>query len=224
MLLLAVDTSGKHGSIALARCGPDDACEIVETTPLPGGMFSAALVPEIATLLGKHGFGKKDIDAFAVVSGPGSFTGLRIGLAVVKALAEVLAKPIAAISLLEAVGTSAHAQGRVTAVLDAGRKEVFLGEYEFRGTATKMIREHLLTRDRWLESPGDGLTVTPDAVLAEAARTKGFQPLEVAPLRADAIARLGCRKIAAGETVSPEALEAKYIGQSDSEIFVKSGT
>jgi tRNA threonylcarbamoyladenosine biosynthesis protein TsaB len=224
MLLLAVDTSGKQGSIALARCGPDDACEVIETASLSGGTFSAALVPEIATLIRKHGFGKEDIGAFAVVSGPGSFTGLRIGLAAVKALAEVLAKPITAISLLEVLATSAHSQGRVTAGLDAGRKEVFLGEYEVSGGVTNLIRERLLTRDQWLDSAGDGLMVTPDNVLAEAARAKGLQLQEVERPRADAVARLGCRKIASAETVSPEALEAKYIGQSDSEIFVRSSS
>src|SRR5437667_6211936 len=103
MLLLAADTSGKHGSIALARCEPDGACDALEVVALAGGTFSAQLVPQIAALLTKHNFNKQQIDAFAVASGPGSFTGLRVGLAAIKALAEVLAKPIAAVSLLEAV-------------------------------------------------------------------------------------------------------------------------
>ena len=102
MLLLAIDTSGKQGSIAIARCGPNDGCEVIEVADLSGGTFSAELVPRIAALLAKHNFTKADIGGLAVVSGPGSFTGLRIGLAVVKALADVLAKPIAAVSRLEA--------------------------------------------------------------------------------------------------------------------------
>src|ERR1700690_2869709 len=222
MLLLVVDTSGKDGSIALAQCGPDDACQVIDVAPLPGGTFSAALVPEIAALLGKHGFGKGDISGFVVVSGPGSFTGLRVGLAAIKALAEVLAKPIAALSLLEVLATSGHSQGRVMAALDAGRNEVFLGEYEVGGTGTQLIRERLLARDQWLESACNVLIVTPDKVIAESARAKGLQVLEVERPRAGAIAPVGWRKIAGGGTVSPEALEAKYIGQSDSEIFVKS--
>jgi tRNA threonylcarbamoyladenosine biosynthesis protein TsaB len=222
MLLLAVDTSGKYGSIALARCGPDVACEVIEVAALPGGTFSAELVPQIAALLERHGLGKADIGAFVVVSGPGSFTGLRIGLAVIKALAEVLAKPIAALSLLEVLASAGHSHGRVLAVLDAGRNEVFLGEYEVSGTVAQLIGERLLTRDQCLESAGDVLIVTPDKIVAEAARAKGLQVLEVERPRSDAIARLGWRKIASGETVSPEALEAKYIGQADGEIFVKS--
>jgi len=96
MLLLAADTSGKHGSIALAHCEPDASCAVLEVVPLAGGTFSAQLIPQIAALLAKHGFSKRDIGAFAVASGPGSFTGLRVGLAAVKALVEILGKPVAA--------------------------------------------------------------------------------------------------------------------------------
>ena len=223
MLLLAVDTSGKQGSIALARCGPDDACEVIEVASLMGGTFSAELVPQIAVLLDKHGFSKEDISAFAVVSGPGSFTGLRIGLAVIKALAEVLAKPIAAVSLLEAVASAGHSQGRVLAALDGGRNEVFVGEYELGSEVTHATRERLLTRDEWLESADDAVIVTPDNNLAEAARAKGLHVVEVERPRSDAIAKLGWSKIVRGETVSAEALEANYTGRSEAELFVKGG-
>src|SRR4051812_48854258 len=99
MLLLATDTSGKFGSIALAQCGPSGACDVLEVVSLEGGTFSAQLVPQIAALLAKHGFNKQNLGAFAVASGPGSFTGLRVGLAAIKALAEILDKPIVAVSL-----------------------------------------------------------------------------------------------------------------------------
>lgn len=221
MLLLAVDTSGKHGSIALARCGPEVACEVIEIAALSGGTFSAELVPQIAALLEKHGLGKHDIGALAVVSGPGSFTGLRIGLAVIKALAEVLAKPIAVVSILEAVARATHSRGRVTAAIEAGRGEVFLGEYEVESAITHLIRERLLTRDEWLESAGVETIITPDYGIAESARGKGLNVVEVERPRSDAIAQLGWRKIAGGETVSAEALEASYIGRSEAELFVK---
>jgi len=222
MLLLAVDTSGKQGSIALARCGPNDACEVIEVTALAGGTFSAELVPQIATLLNKHGFSRADIGALAAVSGPGSFTGLRIGLAVIKALADVLGKPIAAVSLLEALASKGE-QGSVVSALDAGRNEVFLGEYEVGSAGTQLIRERLLTRDEWLESANQELIVTSDHALAEAARIKGLRVVEMERPRSDVIALLGWRKIASGETVSPESLEANYIGRSEAELFVKGG-
>src|SRR5438445_5701082 len=151
MLLLAADTSGKHGSIALARLPQQSTShqnskqiEVIETVPLAGGTFSAQLVPQIAALLSKHGFKKQDIGAFAVASGPGSFTGLRVGLAAIKGLAEILGKPIATVSMLEVVAIAGGMQGRVLAVLDAGRGEVYAGEYEVSDKAT-MIEERLIT-------------------------------------------------------------------------------
>jgi tRNA threonylcarbamoyladenosine biosynthesis protein TsaB len=221
MLLLAVDTSGKHGSIALSRCRPEGVCEIIELSPLLGGTFSAELVPQIATLIEKHGFSKANIDALAVVSGPGSFTGLRIGLAVIKGLAEALAKPIAAVSLLELLASATHSQGKILAALDAGRNEVFQGEYEVGSAGTRLIRERLFTRNEWLESARDEVIVTADNVLAEATRAQGLNVREVERPRSDAVAQLGWRKIASGETVSPETLEANYIGRSEAELFVK---
>jgi tRNA threonylcarbamoyladenosine biosynthesis protein TsaB len=222
MILLAVDTSGKPGSIALARCRSAEACEIIEVVALTGGTFSAELVPQIAALLDKHGFGKADIDGLAVVSGPGSFTGLRIGLAVIKALAEVLGKPIAALSLLEALAIAAQLQGRILAALEAGRNEIFVGEYEVGRAGTRMIRERLLNRNEWLDS-ASGQIVTPDPNLADAARLKGLHVVQVERPRSDAIAQLAWGKISAGETTSAEALEASYIGRSEAELFVKGG-
>jgi len=221
MLLLAADTSGKHGSIALARCEPDGACEVLEVVPLAGGTFSAQLVPQIAALLAKHNVNKQQIDAFAVASGPGSFTGLRVGLAAIKALAEVLAKPIAAVSLLEAISVAGGVEGEVIAALDAGRNETYVGEYEVVKDAT-MRRERLLTRQEFLDAALAKTVVTSDKVVSDAARNVALKVVEIERPRSDAIARLGWKKILTGETVSPEALDANYIRRSDAKIFSKS--
>jgi tRNA threonylcarbamoyladenosine biosynthesis protein TsaB len=223
MLLLAADTSGKHGSIALARCGPGDFCNVIEVVPLQGGTFSAQLVPQVAALLAKYGFSKTDIGGFAVVSGPGSFTGVRVGLAAIKALAEVLNKPIAAVSLLEAIAVSSVSTGRVTAVLDAGRGEVYAGEYEVHGGEAHLLRERLLTRPELLESARGSIVVAVDHGLADAVRSAGLEAQEVELPRSDVIARLGWKKVHAGKIVSPETLDANYI-RSSSEIFSKSGS
>src|SRR5271170_7215460 len=153
-LLLAVDTSGKNGSLALARAMPDQSqIDVLEVVPLAGGAFSAQLVPQIAALLEKHGYSKNDLGAFAVASGPGSFTGLRVGLAAIKALAEALQKPIVAISLLEAVAWSstAHgaARGRVLAAMDAGRGDVYVGDYEL-APQSRMHSERLLSGEEFV--------------------------------------------------------------------------
>jgi len=220
MLLLAADTSGIHGSIALALCGPQEECKIIEVVPLAGGTFSAQLVPQIAALLDKHRFSKRDIGAFAVASGPGSFTGLRVGLAAIKALAEVLDKPTATVSLLEAVA-AAHVGGKVLAALDAGRGEIYIGEYE-NGSVTA-FGERLLTRQEFVATAADRLIVTPDHSVAEAGRAAGLQAVVVARPHSDVIAGLGWKKILSGQTVSPAELEANYIRRSDAEIFAKNG-
>jgi tRNA threonylcarbamoyladenosine biosynthesis protein TsaB len=223
MLLLAADTSGKHGTIALAHCGPGEGCAVIEVVPLEGGTFSAQLVPQIAALLTKHGFNKTDIGGFAVVSGPGSFTGVRVGLAAIKALAEVLQKPIAAVSLLEAVVVASGSQGRVIAVMDAGRGEVYAGEYDVHGDDARLLQERLLTRTKLLEEAMGATVVTADHNVGEAARQAGLPVSEIELPRSDVIAQLGWEKIQAGKIVSPEALEANYL-RSSSEIFSKSSS
>jgi tRNA threonylcarbamoyladenosine biosynthesis protein TsaB len=220
MLLLAADTSGKHGSIALARCGPDVGCSVIEVVSLDGGTFSAQLVPQIAALLTKHGLGKLDIGALAVVSGPGSFTGLRIGLAAVKALAEVLSKPIAAVSLLEAIAVAGRQQGKVMAALDAGRGDVYAGDYHVEGSEAQLEHERLLTRSELMQAAVGSVVVTADRSLAQAARDAALQVEEIELPRSDAIARLGWQKILAGKTISPAELDANYIRRS-SELFSK---
>src|SRR5205807_2203504 len=211
MLLLAIDTSGKHGSITLARCEPDGACDALEVVALVGGTFSAQLVPQIAALLTKHNFNKQQIDAFAVVSGPGSFTGLRVGLAAIKALAEVLSKPIATVSLLEAVALSGNVEGKVLAALDAGRNEVYAGHYEVSNNESRALQEQLLSGEQLAEISRGIVVITPDAKLAEVARANALEVRQIAYPRTDTIAHLGWKKILRGEAVSPEALEANYI-------------
>jgi tRNA threonylcarbamoyladenosine biosynthesis protein TsaB len=226
MLLLAIDTSGKDGSIALARTGPQetDELEIIQVIALTGGTFSAQLVPQIATLLSSHGFSKLDIGAIAVGSGPGSFTGIRIGLAAVKALAEVLNKPIAAVSLLETCVFTSRAQGNVIAALDAGRGDVYVGEYETPVGPSYTPRELMLTRKEFLTQAKGRTVVTPDAVLANLATAAGLAVLTLSPISAADVARLGWRKILAGGTVTPEQLEANYIRRTDAEMLEKIGS
>ncbi len=225
MLLLAIDTSGKQGSVALARGGErfadGDDLEVIEVVPLTGGTFSAQLIPQTAALLSGHGFSKRDIEAFAVTSGPGSFTGLRIGLAAVKALAEVLAKPIAAVSLLEACAVASGERGTVVAVLDAGRHEVYVGEYEVTTKADEIPREYLVSQEEFFARMRGSRIVTPDPALAEAAAAAGLSSLILPAISAAAIARVGWRKLRSGQTVTPGQLEANYIRRTDAEILEK---
>ena len=226
MILLVIDTSGKNGSVGLGRADQRDLrdIQVIEVAPLTGGTFSAQLVPLIAALLARHGISKNEIDAFIAVAGPGSFTGLRVGLAAVKALAEILHKPIVPVSLLQAVALASGVQGKVVSALDAGRGEVYVGEYEVSGETAQVMHEQVLPRNEFL-SLAIGKTVsTPDASLAEVARTAGLSVCLIEPVSIDAIVRLGWMKLQAGETVSSEQLDASYMRRSDAEMFVKSGS
>jgi tRNA threonylcarbamoyladenosine biosynthesis protein TsaB len=223
MLLLVTDTSGTNGTVALARAGERDLrdAEVVEVAALSGGTFSAQLVPQIAALLSRHGFSKADIEAFIVVSGPGSFTGLRVGLAAIKALAEILRKPIVPVSLLELVATASHAQGRVVAALDGGRAEVYFGAYESDGESVRVLREELVSRAEFLSLARESPVATSDSSLATAARDQGLSVFPIERPNPEMIARFGWKKLQAGETVPPERLEAHYLRRSDAEMFVK---
>jgi len=237
MLLLTVDTSGKNGSLALARALPGQSeVEVVESVPLAGGTFSAQLVPQISALLTKHGYTKSDLAGFVVVSGPGSFTGLRVGLAAIKALAEVLDKPIAAVSLLEAVARSSQRWSdshpcRIFASLDAGRGEIYVGDYERddqkggdnktgeRDPDLRMHSERLLSRAEFLAEAQAKLVVTPHAAVAEMLIAAAIACERIDYPYSAVIARLGWELIERGEAVRPEDLEANYIRRSDAEIF-----
>jgi tRNA threonylcarbamoyladenosine biosynthesis protein TsaB len=228
MLLLSADTSGRQGSIALARGEAAGTCQVIEVAPLAGGTFSAQLVPHIAALLSRHGFTRTDIGAFAVASGPGSFTGLRVGLAAIKGLAEILLKPIATVSLLEAVAVGAGMPGKILAILDAGRSEVYAGEYEVTSESAQVASERLVKREDLFaqiqQSPAHSSLATSDKSLAEAARSAGLSVSLVEPVDAGTIARLGWRKIQQGQTVSPETLEANYIRRTDAEILARASS
>src|SRR6478735_1324394 len=135
MLTLAIDTSGPSGGITLAEADRG-SFRVIESAAIAGGTFSAQLIPTLAALLKKHGYGVKDIGGFAAASGPGSFTGLRVGLSAIKGLAETLHKPIATVSVLEALASLADREGNIATAIDAGRKEVFLGVYQKNGNAS----------------------------------------------------------------------------------------
>lgn len=223
MLLLITDTSGRNGSVSLARAdqrGEADEVRVIDSAPLAGGTFSAQLVPQIASLLEKHSLRKDDIDAFIVTSGPGSFTGLRVGLAAIKALAEILQKPIVPVSLLEVVALAAGTQGRVLAVLDAGRGQVYAGEYGISDVGARSIREKLMSKEEFALLSSSITIATPDPSLAKMTREASLPTFELEGVKPEMMASLGFRKLRAGESVSPEQLDANYVRRSD-EIFAK---
>lgn len=212
MLLLAIDTSGRQGGIALAR--GEDRVEIVESTPIQGGTFSAELIPQIADLLAKYSYSAKNLQALVAVTGPGSFTGLRVGLTAVKALAEVLGIPIATVTSLEILLAAAADPDSAMAVLDAGRGELYVA------TQTNGKREEsLLTA---AEAAAIASSRTLRVVAAEASVASKFPKSDLIQYcSTEVAARLGFDKLRARDTVDVLALDANYIRKSEAEYMHK---
>jgi tRNA threonylcarbamoyladenosine biosynthesis protein TsaB len=239
VLILAIDTSGPSGGITLAEADAQ-SFRVIESAAIAGGTFSAQLIPTLAALLKKHGYGVKDLGGFATASGPGSFTGLRVGLSAINGLAETLHQPIATVSVLEALASLADHTGTIAAAMDAGRKEVFLGIYRRNAEASAensgpqtgahsdhalfKQREELLTQQDFLATLGTerpAVIITSDAPLAELASASHSAVLVVTRPGSEVVACIGAGKLLSGESVSVEALDANYLRRSDAEIFFK---
>lgn len=122
MFFLGIDTCGPSGSVALGRLAQSSA-ETIAQIELAGRTYSASLVSGIDALLKGHGVDLHEIGCIVIVNGPGSFTGVRVGLSAAKGLSEGAGVPLAPISRLEVLATKA---GVPSAALDAHRHEVFL--------------------------------------------------------------------------------------------------
>jgi len=221
MFFLSIDTSGKSGGISLASCD-EKAFRVLESAPIAGGTFSAQLVPALASLLQKHGLKAGDLGGFVAVSGPGSFTGLRVGLSAVKGLSEVLQKPIAVVSLLEALAVLSGKHGRVVTALDAGREEVYCGIYEVAGTHASRTEENLISNVEFVgrvkdENPDE--IFTSDESIVQLGTDAGIRVHKVERPGSESVARIGLQKLRAADTVRVEELDANYIRRSDAEIF-----
>jgi tRNA threonylcarbamoyladenosine biosynthesis protein TsaB len=219
MIILAIDTCGREGSLALVRC-ENAIFETLEQVSLAGRTYSAQVVPQLAAALERQKLAKDAIHLYAVASGPGSFTGLRVGIATVKALAEVFAKPLVEVSVLEAMAYAAtnHA-GHVIAVLDAQRSEVYVGEYEIGAELPKLEREILLSQAEFIASGAEARVVTSDESVMSALAQAGVVAELIARPTAAVIAEIAAHKFRAGVTVAPELIDANYIRRSDAEIF-----
>jgi tRNA threonylcarbamoyladenosine biosynthesis protein TsaB len=128
MLILSVDTATKAGSVAVLRDGGLIGCVEIDCAE----SHSTRLFGTVQFLTRQLNLAMQDFDAYAVTTGPGSFAGLRIGVAAVKGWAEMNQKPVVAVSTLEAIATMAvefPGSPRIAALLDARRSEIYAGVY-----------------------------------------------------------------------------------------------
>lgn len=131
MRCLLLDTCGALGEVGLAdlpRSGA--ASKMLVSRTLPGRETQERLLLSIAGVLADAGLQIRDLQCFAVVTGPGSFTGVRVGLAAIKGLAEALRLPVIGMSRLAVLASAAKTTEPVQAWLDAGRGDIFRGQYQ----------------------------------------------------------------------------------------------
>jgi tRNA threonylcarbamoyladenosine biosynthesis protein TsaB len=218
-LLLAVDTTHEFGSLALLR-GGETLEEVLVHSPEGYGHI---LYGHIAGLLRRHSADVRSLDAFAAASGPGSFTGVRIGLACVKGLGEALAKPVVPVSNLAAMASFGAAAFRAP-VLDARRGEVYGAVYDARGKI--VAGEVVAPFPEWLASlPEDVEFVATDFGPFETAlagtRFAGARVVTAPRALAAAVGRIALGRLSAGEACHAIAAEANYVRRSDAELFWK---
>lgn len=212
MKVLSIDTTSEHGSIAFVRDGG-----VVEEVALhaPDG-FGQVLFAAIKELLTRHGMTFHDVDGFASATGPGTFTGVRIGLTAAKGLAESAGKPVAGVSNLKAIAF--YGQAHTSAVLlDARRKDVYAAVYD---RSIQLISPEVVAPfGEWLAA----LSIAPDEYLSQDFTPYVYEGnvFERAPKRqvpwelAGAIGVIASRE---GTFADPATLEANYIRKTDAEL------
>jgi tRNA threonylcarbamoyladenosine biosynthesis protein TsaB len=214
MLLLAIDTCGPTGSIALGQLVGGEL-HILGETSLGGQRPSETLVGDTCEMLRMADVPLLQLSAIVAVNGPGGFTGVRVGLAVVKGLAESARTPVVAVSRLEVLASKASVE---SAALNAHRHEVFLRIGGGDGQAREMLAG--AAELAALDSPPKRIAVCDDA--AEELLQKAWPAAELvrvsAPTAADAL-RLCAPRVVAGDFVDLTLLDGNYLRRSDAEIF-----
>lgn len=211
-MILSIDTTSEWGSIALTN--RDELVEEIEMHSPDG--FGHVLFPELRQLLDRHRVDVNAIDCFAAASGPGSFTGVRVGLSAAKGLAEATGKRIVAVSNLRALAFFGSAPLRAVA-LDARRGEIYGAVYDDRLRVIE--RESVMKLADWLRAlPARNF----EFVLADNLSVDSSAPV-VRPPRAlaDAIGRIAWHDFESGHAVDPAAIDANYVRRSDAELFWK---
>ena len=215
-MILSIDTTSEFGSIALA-----DGERVIEEVLLysPDG-FGHVLYGHLEQLLTRHSVHVRAVDCFAAGAGPGSFTGVRVGLTAVKGLAEATAKTVVAVSNLRALASLGSAPLRAT-VLDARRGEVYAAVYNDR--LEPMMPEAVLKYEAWRSTlPPDKFELISPDFSAFRVHIDSRIPLVRAPRAlAGVIGRIAWNEFRGGRAKDPAGIDANYVRRSDAELFWK---
>jgi len=234
VIVLAIDTCDSKGSVAALR---DDAVLKVVAHESQED-YSSWLLPAVRECLEGSGLQKEGVDAYAPAAGPGSFTGVRVGLTAVKAWAEVYGKRIVAVSRLEALAAEASgATACVAAFANAQRGQVFGAVYKRNGAGlARLGDEMVIAPGKFVEAAAEfaggenisWVSVDAECVIAEPAwkarEMRGDRVECVTSVRAPMIGRLGLAALAEGRFTDALSLDANYVRRSDAEIFWKGNT
>jgi len=207
-LILALDTTQPTGSVALAA---DGALLETRTIHAPAG-FSGVIFEELAALLERHRLTLPQIAGYGVAAGPGSFTGVRVGLTVAKGLAEAHGKLVAPVSNLRAIASLAqsHTQGPLCPIIDVRRGEVAAAVYS---SNLELLMAPFCAEPQEVARRAAEC----DAVIYCGADAPRFFPgaLETSPYLAGGIALLASRDLAAGRGLDPATADADYVRRAD---------
>jgi tRNA threonylcarbamoyladenosine biosynthesis protein TsaB len=226
-LILSVETATLAGSVALSR----GEAIIAAFAGDSGISHSNTLLNDIDKLLRESQLDLSEIDLFAVATGPGSFTGLRIGIATVKGLAATLDRPCAGVPTLHAVALSAGASAQSVALLPAGRGEVFgqLFSVTKEGLVTELDKATHISPQRLLAKYGSlervlwcGEGAVANSALRASLETRpGWQIVQPTSNLATHVASLALVAFRKNEVLHPDALQAIYVRPSDAELKVQ---
>ena len=207
MRVLAVDTTSEFGSLALLEDGLT-----VEETPLhaPDG-FSQSIFGYIDALLRRNEWRLQEVDVFAAASGPGSFTGVRVGLTAVKGLADATAKGAVAVSNLKALAEFGTTNARGV-LMDARRGQIYAAVYN--GSLEPVSPEVVTTFPEWIGAVNPSEIISPDFA-AFRPSFQGTIPITEQRTLAAAIGRIAARST----PQDPALLDANYVRRSDAELF-----
>jgi tRNA threonylcarbamoyladenosine biosynthesis protein TsaB len=211
--LLALDTTTANGSVALLE---DE--EVRGETRTTSESHSQWLVPALPGLVAAAGWSMLDIDAYAVAAGPGSFTGLRVGLSTVQGLAMAAGRPCLGVTTLEAHAYLARRRADVlVALVDAFRGEVFYGRYDAEGRATGPHGVGVL--ERALEGLAGPVAFVGDGAVRHRTEILARYPQAVLPATepflAVAVGRLALPRLREGQGIAPGALRPVYLREAD---------
>jgi tRNA threonylcarbamoyladenosine biosynthesis protein TsaB len=214
MLLLGIDTCGPTGSVALGRLTAGQV-EILGQIELEGRSYSATLIAVAGGLLARAAARVADLGCIVAVNGPGSFTGVRVGLSAVKGLAEPARTPVVAVSRLEVLAWKA---GVPSSALDAHRSEIFL-RLSPPGKAPQERLAGAADLAAFAEPPGRVAAGDDSAAVLIHFGWPAAEVIRVpAPTAADALLH-ALPRVAAGKFVDLALLDGHYLRRSDAEIF-----